>query len=71
MNERNEIQRKKAFFFKDKNIAVHISKDNNWFHNGIIKEIEDEFLILIDEREGETPIFFGEIVDIKKREEKR
>ena len=70
MNEMNEITRKKAEFFKDKNLAVHISKKNNWFHNGLIKEINQDFLILVDEIEGEMPIFFIEIIEIQKREDK-
>jgi len=70
MNEMNEMIRKKAEFFKDKNLAVHISKKNNWFHNGLIKEINNDFLILIDEIEGEMPIFFIEIIEIQKREDK-
>jgi len=70
MNEMNEMIRKKAEFFKDKNLAVHISKKNNWFHNGLIKEINQDFLILVDEIEGEMPIFFIEIIEIQKREDK-
>ncbi|GAJ16183.1 unnamed protein product, partial [marine sediment metagenome] len=38
-----------------------------WFHNGIIKEVLDEHLILIDERDGDTPIFLMEIVEIEER----
>lgn len=60
----------KAKFFMDKDLAVHISKTNNWFHNGKIISIESDFLILIDEREGELPIFFKEIFEIEKRESK-
>lgn len=67
----NETTRKKAEFFKNRNIAVHISKKNNWFANGKILEIESDFLILIDDIEGEMPIFFDEIHEIEKREEKR
>jgi len=70
MNETNEVIRKKAEFFKNKNLAVHISKKNNWFHNGFIKEIHYDFLMLIDEIEGEMPIFFDEIYEIQKREDK-
>lgn len=66
----NETKRNKAQFFKDRNIAVHISKKNNWFHNGKILDIESDFLILIDEKEGEMPIFFDEIFEIEKREDK-
>jgi len=70
MNE-NEILYKRAEFFKGKNIAVHIVKKNGWFHNGLILDLEIDFLILKDEVDGETPIFFQEIIEIEKREEKR
>jgi len=70
MNEENEIKRKKAMFFRDNNISVHIKKNNNWFCNGFILEIKEDFLILDDEKEGKMPIFFGEIFEIEKREEK-
>ena len=66
-----EIIRKKAEFFKNQNLAVHISKKNNRFHNGIITSIESDFLILNDEKEGNLPIFFLEIFEIEKREEKK
>ena len=70
-NEIEETNRKKAEFYKNQNLIVHITKKNNWWHNGIIKKINDDFLILVDEKEGELPIFFLEIVEIEKREEKR
>ena len=71
MNEQNEIIRKKTIIFKDQKIAVHISKFNKWFHNGYIKKIEEDNLILDDEKEGEIIVFFAEIVNIEKREKKR
>ena len=65
------ILMKRAEFFKDHKIAVHIPKKNNWFNNGLIKEIGEDYLILIDEKEGEVPIFFSEMFDVLKREEKQ
>jgi len=66
--EDDNILYEKAKFFKNNNIDVHISKKNNWFHNGKIIDIEHDFLILIDEKNGEMPIFFKEIFEIEKRE---
>lgn len=60
----------KAKFYLNNNTDVHISKKNNWFHNGKIISVKNDFLILLDEREGEMPIFFSEIFEIEKREEK-
>ena len=67
---KNELY-KRAEFFKDKNVSVHITKKNSWFHNGIIIDLEYDFIILRDEKEGEIPIFFSEIIEISRREEKR
>jgi len=71
MNDTNNIFYDKAKFFRDNNLAVHISKKNNWIHNGKIIEIEKDFLILLDEVKGEMPIFFSEIFEIEKREERK
>ena len=71
MNDQETLIHKKVNFFYEKNVAVHISKSNSWFHNGYIKEINSDFLILADEKEGDMPIFFMEIVDIEKREDRR
>ena len=56
--------KKRAVFFKDKKIVVHISLNNNRFYNGLIKEISHEFLIIIDNKLGEVPAFFKEIRNI-------
>lgn len=69
-NDTNENFFNKSKYFKEKNICIHISKKNGWFHNGFICDIQSDFLILIDEKDGEIPIFFNEINEIEKREEK-
>jgi len=68
--ETNELYRR-AKFFKEKDYPVHITKKNSWFHNGTILDLEHDFVILNDEKEGEIPIFFSEIVEISRRENKR
>lgn len=68
MNEQNDIIRRKLEFFKDKNIVIHISKKNGWFHNGKILEIASDFFILDDEKSGAMPIYFIEIKEVEKRE---
>lgn len=69
-NDTNELY-KLAKFFMERNISIHITKKNNWFHNGKIKELSAEFIILDEERKGEIPVFFSEMTEISKREEKR
>ena len=49
---------------------VHISLKNFKFHNGIIIEVNTDFLIIIDEKHGQIPIYFNEVYDIEPREEK-
>jgi hypothetical protein len=69
-NEINPLY-ERAKFFKEKNLPVHITKKNSWFNNGFIIDLEYDFIILIDEKEGEIPIFFKEILEISKREVKK
>lgn len=56
-----------AQFFKDKKKVVHIIKRDGRFLNGIIKDTSADFLILIDEKLGEMPVFFREIINIEPR----
>ena len=65
-----ETIRSKAKFYKNNVRAVHISKKDFKFHNGIILKVRGDFLIIDDEKFGETPIFFAEINDIEPREPK-
>ena len=67
----NDTIRKTAQFFKDEKQSVHISLNNFLFNNGIIKNVEVDFLIIDDERHGEIPVFFSEIYNIEPREEKK
>ena len=71
MNEQKETIRKKILFYSKQNLAVHITKHNNWFHNGVVKIVGDDHCILIDEKEGEMPIFFSEIFEVEKRDDKK
>ena len=70
MNEKENddielIKQKSYFFFKNKK-PVHITLKKNWFHNGNIKEISADFLIINDFKEGEMPVFFLEIFDVRE-----
>ena len=69
--EINEITKKKVRYFFDNKIIVHIIKHNGFFHNGIILEIGGDLIILDDEKNGSMPIYFLEIKEIEKRENKR
>lgn len=67
----NDTMYETAKFYLIKKGAVHISKTDNRFLNGIIKDVRNDFLILEDEKLGEMPVFFTEIKFIEPRKEKR
>jgi hypothetical protein len=72
MNEQELIilKKKTKYFFENK-ILVHIRKHNGYFHNGLILELEGDLFILDDEKSGAIPIYYLEILEIEKREEKK
>ena len=76
MNEnesKNEKLYTKANFFKEKNILVHITvgTPSIKFYNGNLIEVNQNFIILNDEKLGSMPIFFSDMLEIEPREEKR
>jgi hypothetical protein len=64
-----DMIRQKCEFFQEKKINVHLKKENN-FYNGLIIEVNKDFIILIDRKVGEVPIFFSEIITIEPYKEK-
>lgn len=71
MKEEEKILRKKAEYFHNKRIPVHIKKKNGYFHNGLIMEFSHDLLILDDIKIGDMPIYLMEIVEIEKQEERK
>ena len=65
------IIKEKCKYFYDREIAVHITKHNKWFNNGMILEVQPHFILLLDEKEGKIPVFYQEILEIQKREARR
>ena len=59
-----------AKFFLDKNIAVHITLDDGTWFNGNIIGIDENKLILQEDKLGLMPIHFERIMDdgIRERE---
>ncbi len=55
----------KAKVFSDKCISVHITKKNGSWLNGSIKEVNADFLMLQELKEGLMPVFFLEIKNIQ------
>jgi hypothetical protein len=68
--ELNELTKTKVKYFYDNKISVHISKNNGFFHNGLILQYVEDYLIIDDEMNGAMPIYFVEIKEIEKRREK-
>lgn len=60
----NEIERKLEIY---SNKLIHISCKSGRFYNGKILEVNKEksFIILIDNKLGEVPILFEEILNIE------
>jgi len=63
-NEKYITIGKKALFFKEKNIEVHVALENNQFYNGCILDVGPDFLILKDRKLGEVPVFFLQLISI-------
>jgi hypothetical protein len=65
VDEKEMIVRKLKVFFSEK-IDVHLSLINKEWANGSIKEICDTYIILIENKKGEIPILFEEILEVDK-----
>lgn len=70
MNEQERAIQKKAEYFFNNKIAVHIVKKNKFFHNGFILELQGDLIILNDEVDGTMHIYSFEVLEIEKRREK-
>jgi len=60
----------KAYF--DNKLDVHLTLNDGEWLNAEIKDISNEEFFLINEnKKGEMPVFYAELYDITKREEKK
>jgi hypothetical protein len=64
---RNEEIKGKLEFYKSSNVSVHITLYSGKWFNGIIIALEENRVILDEEKLGEHPIYFSEIADIQRR----
>lgn len=62
--------RQKCEFFLEKKTTIHIQKTNGQFYNGLILEINNDFIILLDKKVGEVPIYFSEITKLEPYKER-
>ena len=64
--KKNMISYDRIKLFFDRKDLVHISCDGRFYNGKIIEVYEDrKFLILIDNKLGEVPILFEEILNIE------
>lgn len=71
MNEtpsKEDLNYLKAKYFYDNKIPIHVnlSKGNSrYWYNGTIKELSPSFFLLDEKEDGQIPVFFIEVFDIK------
>ena len=58
---KGHAMKKRAEYFLDDKKKIHISLKYGKFYNGYIKEIRTDFMIFVDSKLGELPIWFEEI----------
>jgi hypothetical protein len=63
--EMNEMKDVAKFLFKKKT-TTHIDSKDGGFYNGLIMELHETFIVLLDRVLGEIPIAFSEIKLIEK-----
>lgn len=63
--ELKEIKEIAKFLF-DKQITAHLDTKDKTFYNGLILELHETFLVILDRVLGESPIAFSEIEIIER-----
>lgn len=61
----NELKDKAKFLF-DRKIITHVDTKDRSYYNGLIIELHETFIVLLDRVLGETPISFSEIKSIDR-----
>ncbi len=60
-----EVIKKRCEVYQEKNIPVHITKKDLRWMNGFIKEVSADFIMLDEFKDGPSPIFFSEILNVE------
>lgn len=61
MDNENEINYERAKLFLERNIKVHIVKNNGVFYNGVLVEVTEKFIVINDTEEGNRTVFYPEL----------
>lgn len=64
-----DMIREKAEYYFSKKEIVHIKKFNKTYYNGLLKDVSNDFLIIIDRKVGEVFVSLSEIEDFDKFKE--
>jgi len=72
INDTRTILQKKvdAFFLLGTQVHISFLNSEHW-KNGTIKEVKEDYFVLIERVLGEVLVFFQEVKDIREYEEKR
>lgn len=65
MNEEVKLLKKVADYFYKAQKQVHIKFRKGYWKRGYIKEIFNDYFILLENFDGEMPVFFLEILSIE------
>ena len=55
----------KLSYYKSKDIAIHLTLDGGKFYNGVVVDVNDDRLILLDKKLGEVYVGFDELIDVE------
>ena len=59
-NKNHEVAR----YFCDNKIKAHITRKDNVFYNGLIKEVAADFFIIEDKEDGAIVVFYSELKNV-------
>ena len=65
-NENEMINEKISQVYFEKKIPVHITKKDGEWLNGLISEVNSDFLMIKEFKKGEIPVFFLQIQEIER-----
>jgi len=65
MNDKKEQVIEKASYYASREIEIHLTLDGGKFYNGLIVDVNDFRIILLDKKLGEVYVPLDEIIDLE------
>lgn len=62
--------KEKAQYFFDEEIPVHVILRGGKRYSGRIHEIRDKFIVLLESRQGQTEVFYSEMLSLDRYKDK-